>query len=601
MTLTEMFPTKSLPYLRQKISSRGAAERSLPDLIEELLLDQGGEDQDQARGLEDSRDQDQADVTLEISTSTRPEEPSEDPRPGSSKSREPQVHIQEDVVKLRNLFPDLSPVFLQEKARQIAGDSAALQLFVEETFQRKSSLPSRLEWEREEELKVKVAEVKRLRSSDFLEEFEDPLEHYSSTARPASELYALHSQFYLMEKFAKTVPGGATGVQDVLNKNNNLLYPSVKELEKLSKGKGKGLVKKGRALTALPRKPEGTDLTFGKEYVFMKLEGKIRTMMSKQAEKRAATVKKARKEGKLFQCPICYDEECLLEETVQCSNGCLFCPDCVKRGAKVQIGENKAAISCLLSCGENIPTRTLEQLLPRLIFSKLMERQQAEEIKAAGIDNLVQCPACSFAIITDPGDRILTCGNSECARQTCLLCGEKSHIPLTCDEVEKDEEVAARTKVEMAMSEAMIRECVNPKCRKKFFKTEGCNKMKCECGQSMCYLCRKPVEDNYKHFYGQGGTPKAGLCPLWSNNNDLHGKEVKEAAEKVKKTGVGKNLKFDPTKGPQFEEEGEDSSEDSDEDDYDEDFDEDFGGDFGEDYDEEYQRMIALLIAERRV
>ena len=103
--------------------------------------------------------------------------------------------------------------------------------------------------------------------------------------------------------------------------------------------------------------------------------------------------------------------------------------------------------------------------------------------------------------------------------------------------MEKDEEVAARTKVEMAMSEAMIRECVNPHCRKKFFKTEGCNKMKCECGQSMCYLCRKPVEDNYKHFYGQGGTPKAGLCPLWSNNNDLHGKEVKEAAEKVKKTG----------------------------------------------------------------
>ena len=157
MTLTEMFPTKSLPYLRQKISSRGAAERSLPDLIEELLLDQGGEVQDQARGLEDSRDQDQADVTLEISTSTRPEEPrSEDPGPSCSKSRE--VLIQEDVVKLRNLFPDLSPVFLQEKARQIAGDSAALQLFVEETFQRKSSLPSRLEWEREEELKVKLAE-----------------------------------------------------------------------------------------------------------------------------------------------------------------------------------------------------------------------------------------------------------------------------------------------------------------------------------------------------------------------------------------------------------------------------------------------------------
>ena len=41
------------------------------------------------------------------------------------------------------------------------------------------------------------------------------------------------------------------------------------------------------------------------------------------------------------------------------------------------------------------------------------------------------------------------------------------------------------------------------KCSKPFVKMDGCNKMTCDCGASMCYLCRQPVKD-YKHFYGQG-------------------------------------------------------------------------------------------------
>ena len=176
-----MFPTKSLAYLRLKISRRGfsAGERVLQDLIEEVLREQEGEQEgeqedehEEERGLQDSRcvgDQDQADVTLEIST--RQEEPQlEEPRPGSS--REPQLQLQEDFVKLSTIFPDISPVYLQDIARKIAGDSEALQVFVEETWQRKSSLPSRMEWERGEEMKVKLAEVKRLKCSDFLWERE---------------------------------------------------------------------------------------------------------------------------------------------------------------------------------------------------------------------------------------------------------------------------------------------------------------------------------------------------------------------------------------------------------------------------------------------
>ena len=89
------------------------------------------------------------------------------------------------------------------------------------------------------------------------------------------------------------------------------------------------------------------------------------------------------------------------------------------------------------------------------------------------------------------------------------------------------------------MTEAMLRECV--RCKKKYFKEEGCNKMTCECGQVMCYLCRKPVSNDYQHFYGQGGEAKPGLCPLWSNVNQLHVKEMTEAAKKAKEA-VGHEL-----------------------------------------------------------
>ena len=104
LTLAEMFPTKPLPYLRQKISRRHGGERVLQELIEELLME-GGEEVEQVvdRGLQDSRvlgDQDQADLTLEISRQEEPQ--SEDPRPGTS--REPQLRLQEDLVKLSIIF-----------------------------------------------------------------------------------------------------------------------------------------------------------------------------------------------------------------------------------------------------------------------------------------------------------------------------------------------------------------------------------------------------------------------------------------------------------------------------------------------------------------
>jgi hypothetical protein len=120
--------------------------------------------------------------------------------------------------------------------------------------------------------------------------------------------------------------------------------------------------------------------------------------------------------------------------------------------------------------------------------------------------------------------------------------------------VEKKDEETARKRIEEQLSEAMIRECW--KCRTKYFKEEGCNKMTCPkpgCGAKMCYLCKQPVKD-YTHFYGQGGAPTASkTCPLWTDNKRLHEQEVANAAAKAKEEMAAQNphltLKHDPTKG----------------------------------------------------
>ena len=157
------------------------------------------------------------------------------------------------------------------------------------------------------------------------------------------------------------------------------------------------------------------------------------------------------------------------------------------------------------------------------MFSKLLQKVQEEEVRMADIPNLVTCPFCSFAkVIDDNNVRVFQCENPECLRESCRLlfflrvsvtavsvylsiscrndfrlCREPSHIPLRCNEVERQGETSMRAYIENKMSEAMLRQC--HKCKKRFYKTEGCNSMRCTCGAMMCYVCRKPIK-SYDHF-----------------------------------------------------------------------------------------------------
>jgi hypothetical protein len=104
---------------------------------------------------------------------------------------------------------------------------------------------------------------------------------------------------------------------------------------------------------------------------------------------------------------------------------------------------------------------------------------------------------------------------------------------LKCSEVEKKSETQARLSVEEAMTAARIREC--PKCKTRFFKTEGCNKMVCTCNTFLCYICRKDItKQGYGHFCQTAHCDhkSCGKCKLFTNTVEDDRQAMLEAGMK---------------------------------------------------------------------
>ncbi len=152
--------------------------------------------------------------------------------------------------------------------------------------------------------------------------------------------------------------------------------------------------------------------------------------------------------------------------------------------------------------------------------------QAKAQIEQAGLGgNLAMCPKCGYQAEVPETQNIFECPVEGCHFVSCRKCGKKSHIPLRCEEVsEQTRRDQGRLKIEEALSEAKMRTC--PKCKKKFIKSDGCNKMTCACGTKMCYICRQPLNhlkgNVYSHFcqVPHCDHKSCGKCKLYTQNEE---------------------------------------------------------------------------------
>jgi hypothetical protein len=119
------------------------------------------------------------------------------------------------------------------------------------------------------------------------------------------------------------------------------------------------------------------------------------------------------------------------------------------------------------------------------------------------------------------------CLSPTCHRASCLSCNLPWHDPHTCF---SSQLTSLRLTLERATTDAVKRTC--PQCNLGFVKSEGCNKLVCLCGYSMCYICRQGLaNEGYQHFCGhfreRPGMP-CGEC----NKCDLYRVEDEERVVK---------------------------------------------------------------------
>ncbi|KAL6457179.1 hypothetical protein MHYP_G00341420 [Metynnis hypsauchen] len=228
------------------------------------------------------------------------------------------------------------------------------------------------------------------------------------------------------------------------------------------------------------------------------------------------------KDGQLIECGCCCGEFAF-EEMTQCTDGHLFCKEClVKYAQEAVFGSGRSELSCMDgNCTCSFPTSELEKVLPENILFKYYERQAEEAVAATCADELVRCPFCNFPALLDKEISLFSCPNPRCRKESCRKCHVvwKEHAGKTCEQVLERDEIRLRVAFEERMTAARVRKC--HKCSTGLVKSEGCNRMSCRCGSFMCYLCREPI-NGYNHFCQHARSPGAPCrhckkCSLWTD------------------------------------------------------------------------------------
>lgn len=483
-------------------------------------------------------------------------------------------NIQEEVDELMEIFPDCDPNYLYDKLEEHTNDKERLKNIAMELFEYKNypKLKDTLE-ERKRQAKHNQIQHLQFEMESFLVRFPDPMGTFSKADKEMTPSYKDHAMQQLRREYRQLKKSYITKVLETHNYHYHLSKREIEQDIVNITANSRKLRKQplSEEECQLPREP---DEFFYYEKLFSENEEEIKRYLHDKKQVYELRLQEARDNGELMECQCCFDEECLFEDMAACPEGHLFCKTCIRRSSEVVIGEGKTDFKCLNgSCSEKFSLAILQHVLPTNVFSIVLKKMQEEEIKMADIPDLVSCPFCSFAtIMPDQNDKVFKCLNPDCLKESCRLCKEPNHVPLRCDEVEKQGETNMRTYIEARLTEAMIRRC--HRCQKAFVKEFGCNKMTCTCGASSCYVCR--AEDiDYNHF-GDSNCNEGDM-------NKLHREEMLQAATEARDKYLQDhpeaaeiNLKYDPLQHIEEFEGLQEGGDDGQDEEYDEEDDEDY-------------------------
>eukprot|EP01122_Echinamoeba_exundans_P001462 TRINITY_DN11511_c0_g1_i1.p1 TRINITY_DN11511_c0_g1~~TRINITY_DN11511_c0_g1_i1.p1 ORF type:complete len:674 (+),score=114.40 TRINITY_DN11511_c0_g1_i1:55-2076(+) len=392
--------------------------------------------------------------------------------------------------------------------------------------------------------------IVRTASGTGIELGREPAKDYDDTKPQVSLTYKEMCEAYLSNEFCYL---SATAIKQAMAESNNHFTPARKKL-RAKYGEVPDLwpenvpppnptVKLMKSRRKQMPMPAVRDEEFIRELAWAKREDEWARAEREWKNKSNKNANGADGGGDEIECGCCCCEY-PFDEMVQCNEGHLFCRECLKKYVEETVfGQGQTEVHCLdgSGCKERFAISQLQRALPPKMYKKLVDRIADLEVRKAGIENLHQCPHCDYmAEVANPDEKVFKCMNPECGKETCILCKEPSHIPLRCEEVEKKHETDFRKTIEEELSEALVRVC--PKCKARFLKSDGCNKISCQCGTLLCYVCREtiPPKIGYSHFCAHTRSPmhmgkckECNKCYLFLKDTEAEDEKLVEAARKA--------------------------------------------------------------------
>lgn len=419
----------------------------------------------------------------------------------------------EKYENLLEIFPAADPEYLRTIVD--THNAQMLETFIQTNLE-KPNYPTKAEsLEKMKYTKLIRDHTTEFSVQKFLQMFPKPIEYFENPTRKCE--YNVLSRLFLTDYFNRHK---IITIQSIYQRNNFNLSLTAIELKNMNHD----MVTKRRTNYSIDRIHE---MSLVQEITYITFKKDIVKYLEDLKKREEEEFQRCKEQGLLVECKCCFSNECLPRKCFACEGGHLFCNTCILVGSESNIGDGLYRINCFGDCEREFSLSVLQNVLPPTLFSILLQKRQEAEVMAAGIEGLVSCPFCHFASIPPVESKIFKCLNPECMKETCRSCKELNHVPLSCEELVKEDE--ARLKLEENMTKALVRTCY--KCQKPFFKEEGCNKMTCMCGASMCYLCLTPLKQgDYKHFNGQGAE-NLNLCPLWSDDKRMNAEAVRKIAE----------------------------------------------------------------------
>ncbi|KAK7733321.1 hypothetical protein SLS53_008218 [Cytospora paraplurivora] len=222
-----------------------------------------------------------------------------------------------------------------------------------------------------------------------------------------------------------------------------------------------------------------------------------------------------------IECPICLEEYSPSQFprrptiTEFCDHSDKACLQCLESSITAMVERGALHLLACPICPQKLSHIDIKQYANKEIYKRYQYLKQQSEIPG----HWISCtnPNCGGSQAHESDDPRMIC--KHCNFFTCAKHKRPWHNGQTCGEFDQDPAQIDRLEEEEATAKLLSKESTSicPNCRQGVTKTDGCDHMRCQCGQEWCYVC----SCSWENILRIGETAHATFCIYHPNKVKL--------------------------------------------------------------------------------